>query len=322
MAMIVEVLHPRSGAVVHRARIAALPFTIGRALDNALIVDDPHVDARHAQVSASDDALLIEDLGSLNGLVFEAGTAARAPLVDGTRVRIGRTVLRFRDETAPIAAAIPLAPSAPTPSDRWYASIPVRVAFSVFVLCVLGLEAWLETAGRSGANDALGTGLGLGALMAAWAGIWSAVARIAIHRSRFITHLSIAALTTLAFTLLTWFAEWMQFMVPDAPIWPASWMTLGLAILATSVALHLANATTLPTRLRWTAGVVTSAVLLAFTGIFALAKDDSFSDVPVYEATIKPLDASLVPAMTVDGLPPVYGDLRATVDSLAAEPRS
>ena len=51
MALIVEVLrHGRGGEVRERLRLTDVPVTIGRALDNALVLDDPHVDAHHARL--------------------------------------------------------------------------------------------------------------------------------------------------------------------------------------------------------------------------------------------------------------------------------
>jgi pSer/pThr/pTyr-binding forkhead associated (FHA) protein len=74
VALIIEVLDAEERTVRARVRAGALPFTIGRAWDNDLILEDLYVDARHARIHrAVDGTMLVEALGSLNGLAVIRG---------------------------------------------------------------------------------------------------------------------------------------------------------------------------------------------------------------------------------------------------------
>lgn len=69
---------------------------IGRSTGNQLVLDDPLVSRRHAQITVSRHAV-VEDLGSVNG-VFVNGERINQPRVlsDGDRVTIGKQDLVLR----------------------------------------------------------------------------------------------------------------------------------------------------------------------------------------------------------------------------------
>ena len=100
----------RRGHVLQRVRVDALPFRIGRAYTNELIVDDPHVSPVHAELARDESgALVLRDLGSLNGIVG-GGTRQRRPAfeVHGDDVfHLGRALLRFRGSDHAVPGAIP-----------------------------------------------------------------------------------------------------------------------------------------------------------------------------------------------------------------------
>src|SRR5437868_12901569 len=59
-------------------------ITVGRAPDNMIVIDDPSVSSRHAQLELSGETYRLKDLDSTNGTK-----------VNG--VRVTETVLRFED---------------------------------------------------------------------------------------------------------------------------------------------------------------------------------------------------------------------------------
>src|SRR5687768_15862258 len=138
--MILEVLHPSGARTWHR--LEDLPLTLGRGLTNDLILDDPYVDARHARIALDESgAPLIEDLGSVNGLVAnDARLQGRVPVQPGAEIRVGHTMLRFRDPDEPVSAAlvddvaapqepaVPAAVSVTTPSRRSRARVPATIS--------------------------------------------------------------------------------------------------------------------------------------------------------------------------------------------------
>jgi hypothetical protein len=321
MALIIEVLNPRTGAVTSRRRVAAMPFTIGRALDNALVLEDPHVDARHA-VLMTDDAtgdVVAVDQGSVNGIqTIDQQRAERVRVRSGAEIRVGRTTLRFRDEADPIAPAIPLHGAA-LPVGPHVSVLP-GLAFFVAVFVLVGWLEWLDTTNRAGTIDALQTGLGLAVATSIWAGIWALVARAVIHQGRFLTHLAIASGLTLLTMVLGAADEWVAFLWPDARAWSFLSTTASLVLLSASVAFHLANASLLSSARRWRAGAFVSVMFVALFGLFALADDDAFTDVPTFSARIETLRPSLVPKLDPAGLREVHAALRADVDKFVEEP--
>ena len=320
--MIIEVLHPRSGAVVSRARVDVFPFTVGRALDSALVLDDPHIDARHARLVLEEGpgALLIEDLGSVNGVLTAART--RVPVVrlqSGAEVTLGRTRLRFRDEADPVPAALPLFAAAFAVATPWHERTAVRLIACAAVFALLGFEVWLSSSAPSGANLALMSVLGFAAMNAMWAGIWAAVGRVVIHQARFVAHLTIATMSLLAGLVVSMVMAWVMFLFPGTTAWGGVSVVLFLVVLAANVAWHLGNATAMSPARRRRTGAVVSGIVLALGGVFALADDGAFTDVPEFSAVIKPLTPRFVPTVSVEALRAVHAELREAVDRSAEE---
>ena len=216
MALIVEVLQPRTAAVAFRRRLTALPFTVGRALDNALVLDDPYVDAHHAVIEqdAESGDVFVRDLESVNGVIVDLRPHAGLVRVrGGAEVRLGRTTLRFRDEAEPLPAALPLhGARQATGPRRWHERGDVRLLGCLVAYVALGLWTWAATVDRTGATAALGASLGFAMVVAMWAGIWALVARSFIHQARFGAHFTIATFMTLAGIALGEVDEWMSFL--------------------------------------------------------------------------------------------------------------
>jgi hypothetical protein len=326
--MIVEVLHPRSGAVRARVRMTAFPFVIGRALDAALLLDDPHVDARHAQLETDESgALVLTDLGSVNGLHAAVHgravpeQAARVEVTSGTEVVLGRTRLRFRDEQDPVPAAVPLRSAGTQGMPRWHERPGARLAIIAGAITWIGVATWLGSDARSGATDAVSLALGAFVLGAMWAGIWAAVSRVVLHQARFVAHLGITFLAVLAFSAVGVVGTWVQFLLPAVAWWAGFAGALSLAIFAVLLQAHLAQATAMTARGRWRTALSASVAVLVMAGVFALAEDDTFTDIPTFSGIIKAAPVSVVPAMPVGEFVALLSALRAEVDSLAVTTR-
>jgi type VI secretion system protein len=88
---------------------------VGRAPDNALVLDDPskYISRVHARVFARDGAFVIEDLGSNPSVVNDrpVGKGNQAVLAQGDRVMIGDYLLQAALESAPPQPALAPAPA-------------------------------------------------------------------------------------------------------------------------------------------------------------------------------------------------------------------
>ncbi len=92
---------PGAMALKHGERSIALPIdsalsvSLGRGLDNDVVVDSATVSRRHARLSARGTHWMIEDLESTHGTWVNGRRISTAVLRDGDRIGLGTAVLHF-----------------------------------------------------------------------------------------------------------------------------------------------------------------------------------------------------------------------------------
>jgi hypothetical protein len=69
--------------------------TIGRLPECAVVLDDPNVSRRHAQLRREGDSVLLIDLGSTNGTKVNGVLVRERRLTPGDTVTVGTTTMRF-----------------------------------------------------------------------------------------------------------------------------------------------------------------------------------------------------------------------------------
>ena len=193
--MWVEVLS-RDGAVAARERIASGEARIGRAFDNDVVIDDPHVAPHHLRVFRGDDGELVaEDLGTLNGLYREHGAErlARLTLAGEPGIRIGRTVLRVHDAAHAVAPEKALTP--PRAHARWAAGLTLGLFALILVV------NWLDLTTEPSMNVVLLPLLGLATAIAIWSGMWALLSRVFFGQAQYAVQLRIAATACIALVL-------------------------------------------------------------------------------------------------------------------------
>jgi pSer/pThr/pTyr-binding forkhead associated (FHA) protein/small basic protein len=338
MALILEIRDARGIATLHR--LDMLPVTIGRALSNDIILDDPYIDARHASIGVDESGVVtIGDLGSLNGLrrngTREDGSVAVKP---GTEVRIGRTTLRFRDVDEVVAPALAdeeqraTAPATPIfvtlpPRSRLLGTTSGRLGIAATTLAAFALSAWLGSTERSNGTPVLSATVAIATATLVWATLWTLAGRGPDRRSNFLGHFAIASLALLAMLLWGVVNDWLSFLFPDAPIVPTLFFAVFLAVLTALVAGHLGVSGTVSRRARWRGGLIASAVVVAMAFFVGLVNDDKFSDVPKFASEVKPLPTQFIPTKTVAEFDEDVKDLKGDVDEALekqasrAEPR-
>jgi hypothetical protein len=316
--LIVEVLDGR-GAVRHRVEVMALPATVGRAYDGAVVLDDPYVDPVHARIVASDGWLAIEDAGSVNGIRTSRGeAAARLNLDSGDTVRVGRTVLRFVDPSRPLAPT--LADGQRATTDASWATRPT-VALSVLVATtVLIVVAELWAAGNQPVTGSiLGLLFGWFVLLGVWAGIWAVINRIVVHRFRFLAHMAIGSLAAAIGIPFGQVEAFVQFLYP-ASVMSTILSTVGqVTAIGVPIAQHLSLVSTLSRTKRWTIALACGAAVGTMTIATRVIDQRKFSATPAVSARLEPLPASWIPAQAPDNFFTAVRRLRTRVDAMAAE---
>jgi EAL domain-containing protein (putative c-di-GMP-specific phosphodiesterase class I) len=92
---------PEPGGVLHRVRLANLPFRLGRDATADLVIYHRRVSKIHAEIVWEEDELWIKDLGSTNG-TFVNGRRVhdRVALVNGDSIHLAEKEFRFVNEPA------------------------------------------------------------------------------------------------------------------------------------------------------------------------------------------------------------------------------
>ncbi|MBS1369342.1 MAG: Flp pilus assembly complex ATPase component TadA [Lentisphaeria bacterium] len=126
------------GAPTTAARLPAGAYLVGTGKECHIRLQRPEISTRHAQLIVRDNRLLVMDLGSRNGTEMEDGSTLfpNQPyeIPFGTKIRIGKAVLRVRqqpEEKAPAAAERPLAAAAAKPALPAAPAVPPKQALNV-----------------------------------------------------------------------------------------------------------------------------------------------------------------------------------------------
>jgi hypothetical protein len=203
--MWIEVL-ARDGDVATRERVDSGEARIGRAFDNDVVVNDPHVAPHHLRVFRGEDGELVaEDLGTVNGLYPEHGArrVQRLSLKGEPGIRIGRTILRIHDAAHAVAAEKPLTP--PSAHAAW----DLTLGGALFALILL--LNWLNLTAEPTANVVLLPLIGLAVGIAAWSGLWAVISRIFHGQAQFALQARIALTACIAIVLWDLLTETLSY---------------------------------------------------------------------------------------------------------------
>lgn len=174
---LIEVLD-RDGRVARAVDVHRWPLSLGRALDNQLVLDDPHVAASHARLLLDDQGGLQLDVGdSRNGVLLDgkpvAGGSHAALPAGGALLQLGTTRLRLRlrDEV--------LAP------ERVLLQRTLRVGPMLALLAALAAWAaalhWVTLDPGADLNAWTGFLLGAPVVLLLWCGGWALASKLFQH---------------------------------------------------------------------------------------------------------------------------------------------
>jgi hypothetical protein len=246
----------RDGRVARAVDVFDWPVTLGRALDNHVVLDDPHVAAHHAVIGPGSDGLpQVTALQTRNGVQIgqrRLASGSAAP-VSGAPMFIGGLRVRMR-----IAGEVLAEEQLLTGAGR--GQVLLRVA------CLLGLVAlvcgghWLELDPGADYSAWLTVLVGMPLMLAGWCSAWALMSKVFQNRFDFAGHLYIALPWILAIYLIdaVWPQAMASFGLPQA--WPLS-QPLLLLLIALLVRAHLRHALPLHPR-----GVDMTVAFVALAG--------------------------------------------------------
>lgn len=289
MALMIEVCN-RQGKVTERLRVTGDRVRLGRAFDNDVILQDPHIEPYHAQLQRqADGQWLLVDLGSLNGTTVRQKPVQQQLLPSGQSFQLVDQEVRMFDERHPVPPAQPI-----NKAQRRLALLGHPLQLLLWVLCIAALDMaqfWLN----NGAEDELRwqqqlvqfpLSLLAISIWPACLMIWS---RYNQQHGYFRAQLALTLLAVLSFELWQGLEPVLLFSW-NAPDW---FYWLDQAVTAAIVGgLLLANFTLALQSSRWRRYLYVCGLVLLFSGqslVQRLWSEQSPRLAPSYDQTVLPL---------------------------------
>jgi len=313
---VVEIID-RGGAVHSRVRIDQLPFKLGRALDNDLIIDDIYVCPHHAEIR-DEDGLILVDLQSVNGSFhgLKRKRDGRLALPASVDFRLGHSLMRFRPAIELLAetAIDPLATSRLFALDRMHWALPALVGCALALLIERVLASTQALQFGSVASSVLPALL----MVLVWALAWSMVNRMVGHRFHYFGHLSIASLGVLTASTLEPITAYLGFAFALDASMGTLGKLLGAALLAAVIYGHLRLISRGDGRRLL---VPAAAVALTFLAMSVLpgAGDRALASEPKFASSLKLPAAALREGRSADAF---YADAARALDEVDEEATS
>lgn len=317
---LIEVID-RDGLARQSLAVTRWPARLGRALDNDLVLSDPHVAAHHATLDAVDGHLILTAETTRNGLALgrrrlDSGQQAVLP-TDGEALdlTLGRTHLRLR------LPGHVLAPELPALADGPLARRAGLVGLAALALIVGTLfTTWLltdpEGEGRALATSLFSLVLGAGA----WCTVWALLSKTFTRQARFGWHLQVFLIASVCLMAITAVLPLLAFSLS----WP--WVSdfeyvAVVAVLAAGLYFHLLAVE--PTRVRalkW-AAVTCALVGVLLTMWFNQQRNEQWGD-ELYMSHLYPPALRWRQPVGTDAFVNGLTSLKSTLDTKAREPGS
>lgn len=303
----------QDGHVRRRIEVATWPLTIGRALDNDVVLDDPHVAAHHATLNESGRGLELTVGDSRNGARLGRRRIRRgetAPWTGDTALHLGHAVLRVR------LASTPLAPERPF---RTAGASPLTALLLCAALLAFVAEGWLDFNGTlPWWRAVLPALLAQIFVLATWVAGWALVSKLFSRRSDLARHLRVASAGVAGFSVFAATTAGVAFAF-DWPAFELHSDALAMLFACAVVYAHLHVVSPARPWLRAFAVGVPGFAALALV-LLARYNDTGRLSGPPYMSTVLPPGLRAAPAEPLDRFLGNAADLRRQLDRDAADP--
>lgn len=315
---VLEVLD-RDGQVRQSFGVTNWPLSLGRALDNDIVLSDPHLAPRHLRIERNEHTLVIRVGECINGVTlgmrrWRAGEQIELA-ADGAvpEFAAGRTRLRLRLAGHALAAELPIM-VAPARGRR----LGLLFIAAAMVLSGLLFSTYLDTDPDGFGRGVAGMLLASVAGVALWCGLWALLSKTFTRQGRFGWHLRVFLLASLALMVV----DALPKLIAYAFSWPAIdnfAFVASFAVGATGLYFHLLGVEpTRPRLMRWVA-LTTWVVGITMSFWFNQQRNDHFGE-ELYMSSLFLPSMRLAQPMTVDRFVDGLKPLQAVLDKKAKEP--
>ncbi|MFM8899247.1 MAG: FHA domain-containing protein [Burkholderiales bacterium] len=327
------------GQVLDVHRVHHWPQKIGRAVDNDLLIDDPHVAAQHASLAPRrrsdeslastetvDDTLIELAVGdTLNGVsllpkkrrqkTLHARSGQTLALMSGSEIQVGQTRLRLR-----LPGEL-LAPEQPLQASR-RPSVAFIPALALVGVAVLVLDQWTQSNPSTSWLEILSPVLAGPFALLLWCATWALFSKLFRGQFALGTHLRIALPWVVGLMLLVPVLNQASF----AFSWPSLSRIVPLLEAAGGCALVWQHLSAIVPKRRWHLATSTALVFAAVTAYVGYNHHQSESRwfEQLYATTISLPAMRVAPAVSLESfmgsLRGLEGELeRQLLDSKEAE---
>jgi hypothetical protein len=218
------------------------PLLIGRDLACDVVLNDPHVAARHASLSLGDDgSVRLADLGTVNGLIVGDARVREATVsgLDGAQVQVGHSHLRIRTAADRLAPERPDRESLRSRHREYAVTVLGALACAGFACFMAWISAPDDTTNTALSNLLRGAGV-----LGAWFTLWVLLGRAVRSRWHWSTN-SAVTLGAAALGLWLWWGIEVGSFASGSPGVRIAGGAVILTVAAAAIYLQLRAATRL-----------------------------------------------------------------------------
>lgn len=275
------------------------PLTIGRGFANNIILHDPHVSARHAEIVHDGDGWLLVDIGQENPIHHKDAPlqGRQLRLKSGDEFMLGLTPIAVFDPHHAVPAAEKVEHTHPLIAHLSGGLMPwVYYLFAVLGVALSDyIEYWSENTYAQMTKAAGGAAL----CLLLWAVPWAVAGRLARHRSAYLAHIALASVFLLVSLPIWAFLDLAAFLSSENMFSDALFIVGNTLILGGLVYASLGIATHMTARRRGLAAGFFAAGLMTVIVGLAYLDQMNFYPQPVYGTIIEPYLQNLPPARDI-----------------------
>lgn len=281
--------------------VTQFPCSIGRGFTNDIILPDPHISPRHAEIHHNGTSWMLHDLNSENGILLNGKPLqdGQSTLKSGDALMLGRTPLMIFDPHHAVEPAQKLERTSPFIAHISGMAAPwIYFILAIVSLCVMDyVTVWTDN--TAGQVAKMAAGIALGILL--WALPWSVAGRLIRHRSGFRAHIGLISLTIFIAALMWPVQDLVNFLTNENTLAVAVEYTVNFTLVAALVYASLSVATHMPARRRISAAFFFTLGMFGITFIMTYMAGDVFIPQPEYATALEPYLQNLPAGTDADG---------------------